>query len=97
MMRVAVSGVLLAALAASGCVSVTAPREINVQGSAPRRVDTSRVPPTRDHQEARARLAEAYDRLDYLENKVKRLETENERLENERDHWEERYEAATSD
>ncbi len=76
---------------AVGCVSVKAPEKI-VIGDSPgsRPVDTSRVPPTRDHAEARQRLAEAYQRIEYLESRNRKLEQDNQRLRRERDEAEER-------
>jgi hypothetical protein len=67
-----------------GCVNVKAPERISVNDR-PRRVDSSHVPPTRSHEEARQLLAEAYERNRYLEEKVARLERENDELEEERD------------
>ncbi len=83
-----------------GCLSVKAPDEINIGSSRPGRrpIDTRRVPPTRTHEEARQKLAQAYDRIHYLEGEVRSLkkdlddlEDDLEDMEEERDEWEEKY------
>ncbi|MHC4799784.1 MAG: hypothetical protein ACYTF1_24380, partial [Planctomycetota bacterium] len=40
----------------AGCVSVKAPERISI-GDHPRRIDSTRVPPTQSHEEARQLLA----------------------------------------
>ena len=77
----------------AGCVSVKAPESISV-GDHPRRIDSSRVPPTQSHEEARQLLGEAYERNRYLEAKVTELEREKEELEDERDEYKRQYEKA---
>ena len=77
----------------AGCVSVKAPEKISI-GDRPRRIDSSRVPPTRSHEETRQRLEEAYERNRYLEAKVAELEEEIEELEEERDEYKRRYKNA---
>ena len=77
----------------AGCINVTAPERITV-GSHPRRIDSSRVPPTRSHNEARQRLAEAYARNRYLEAKVANLKRDKEELKEERDDYKRRYKHA---
>lgn len=85
--------VFCGAMPISGCVSVKAPDEFYVANQgAPKRVDSSRVPPTSTHEEARRLLTEAYERNQYLEMKVGKLEQENRKLEAERDDYEERFE-----
>lgn len=91
--------VALAALFASttllaGCVSVKAPETITV-GNHPARIDSSSVPPTRSHEEARQLLAAAYERNRYLEAKVAKLERDKEELKEERDEYKRRYKDAT--
>ena len=78
----------------AGCVSVKAPESISV-GDHPRRIDSSRVPPTQSHEEARRLLGEAYERNRYLEAKVAELEREKEELKEERDEYKRRYKDAT--
>ena len=56
---------------AAGCISVKAPERINIGGSPP--VDSSRVPPTANHEEARRELAKAYQRIQELERENARL------------------------
>ena len=76
----------------AGCLNVRAPAEVNVDaGNRPRRIDSSRVPSTRNHEEARHRLAEAYERNRYLERKVEKLEKKNHKLKEERDEYKRRY------
>lgn len=74
-----------------GCVNVKAPERISVN-ERPARVDSSSVPPTRSHEEARQLLAEAYERNRYLEGKVERLERDKEELKRERDEYKRRAE-----
>ena len=81
----------LLAVLVTGCVSIKAPENISV-GDRPREIDSSRVPATRSHEEARQRLAEAYERNRYLEAKVDELEREKDELEDERDDYKRRYE-----
>ena len=78
----------------AGCVSVKAPEKISI-GDHPHRVDSTRVPRTRSHEEARQRLAEAHERIHYLEAKVTRLERDKEKLKTERDEYKRRYKSAT--
>ena len=57
-------------LTSSGaCVNARAPEHIYIGGSGPaaQDVDSSRVPATRTHEEARAELVKAYDQIRYLE------------------------------
>jgi hypothetical protein len=77
----------------AGCVSVKAPETISV-GDHPRKIDSSRVPPTRSHEEARQLLGEAYERNRYLEAKVAKLEREKDELKEERDEYKRRYKGA---
>jgi hypothetical protein len=65
-----------------GCVNVKAPEEINIGGGGRGRepIDTSRVPPNMSPEEARQKLAEAYDRINYLEGKVRGLEKDKREL-----------------
>ncbi len=76
----------------AGCVNVKAPEQINV-GSRPGRqpIDTRHVPPTRSHQEARQKLAEAYDRISYLQAKNEDLEEDKRDLKKERDEYKRKY------
>jgi predicted RNase H-like nuclease (RuvC/YqgF family) len=88
-MTVALLGIMLGS---AGCLSVQGPEEINVSaGNRPRRIESSHVPTTRSHEEARRRLAEAYERNQYLEHKVEKLERENRELKNERDEYKRKY------
>lgn len=79
----------LCVMVLSGCVSVKAPERINVNDR-PARVDSSRVPPTSSHEEARQLLADAYERNRYLEGKVERLERDKDELKRERDDYKRR-------
>lgn len=81
---------MLAGLA--GCVNVQAPERIEV-GSSPGRepIDTSRVPPTGSHEEARRKIAEAYQRIDYLDRKVRDLKEDKEKYKDERDEYKDKY------
>jgi TolA-binding protein len=85
--RVFVIGLVSLVALAAGCISVGAPPEISVNTDVGRRehVDTSSVPPTRDHEEARQRLAEAYSEIRSLRSKVDKLERDKKDLKRERD------------
>jgi hypothetical protein len=79
--------------AASGCVSVKAPKEINIGSSSPpEKVDSSRVPDTRNHEEARDELRKAYRYVRYLEEEVEQLEDKAKKYKRERDRCEDRLE-----
>jgi len=77
-----------------GCVNVKAPERIDVGGGGPGRepIDTSRVPPTASHEEARQRLGEAYERIRYLEGKVHGLEEDKRDLKREKEEYKKKYE-----
>ncbi len=67
------AAVVMCLPALAGCVNVKAPENIQVGGrSEP--VDASKVPPTRDHAEARQKLAEAYAEIRHLQEEVRDLE-----------------------
>lgn len=88
-MMVALLGIMLGGV---GCLNVQGPDEINVDvGHRPKRIDSSHVPPTRNHEEARQRLAEAHERNRYLEHKVEKLEKKNRKLKEERDEYKRKY------
>lgn len=81
-----------AVFAFSGCLHVSAPDEINLSaGTSPRRVDNRRVPTTKNHEEARQKLAEAYGRNRYLERRVEELEDEVRELEEEKEEYKRKY------
>ncbi|MEP0848488.1 MAG: hypothetical protein HRF50_16905 [Phycisphaerae bacterium] len=70
----ACAGLLLVMGAIGGCVSVKAPERIEIGGRArPEPVDSSRVPDTATHDEARRELAKAYQNIQYLERENARL------------------------
>ncbi|MBN2560890.1 MAG: hypothetical protein JXQ75_08170 [Phycisphaerae bacterium] len=80
----------------AGCINVKAPENVTV-GGAPRGrqpIDTSRLPPTRSHEEARQKLAEAYERIGYLEDKVRDLEEDKDKLKDKCDEYKRKYERA---
>ena len=98
MLRIRLPAASLAALftltvLSAGCVSVKAPESINVNNR-PSRIDSSRVPKTRSHEEARQLLAEAYERNRYLESKVDKLERDKDELKEERDEYKRKYKRA---
>lgn len=72
---------------AAGCLSVGTPREITVNTEVGRRehVDASSVPPTKDHEEARQKLAEAYTEIRSLRADAAKLERDKKDLKRERD------------
>jgi predicted RNase H-like nuclease (RuvC/YqgF family) len=77
---------LLAPLSA-GCLNVQTPREISVNTDVGtrERVDTSSVPPTASHEEARQKLANAYAEIRSLRSDVASLERDKKDLKRERD------------
>jgi hypothetical protein len=85
------SAFLVLGVLSAGCVSVKAPKNITI-GDHPNKVDSSHVPPTHSHEEARQLLGEAYERNRYLETKVDRLERDKDELERERDEYKRKYE-----
>lgn len=99
--------VCFAVALASGCVNVRAPENIQIgSGPHPADVDSSRVPKTRTHDQARAELVKAYQQIRYLEHErdrckdkledaredAKEYEDKYERLEDEHDRLEDQYE-----
>lgn len=59
----------------AGCLSVKAPERIEIGNSSrPEPVDTSRIPPTSSHEQARQELAKAYQNIQYLERENQRLD-----------------------
>ena len=92
-MRAARGLLLLAAgllWATAGCVSVKAPENIEIGGgSRPQPVDSSRIPETASHQEARRELRRAYANLRYLEHENERLAAKADKYKRQRDECEE--------
>ncbi|HVP09931.1 MAG TPA: hypothetical protein VMV94_01950 [Phycisphaerae bacterium] len=85
------AGVVAAAFILSGCVNVKAPEQINVGTGPHHPVDASQVPPTKTHEEARQKLAEAYAEIRYLQSKVADLEKDKKELKAQREEWEKKY------
>ena len=87
--RISIVSFVSVSLFAAGCISVGTPREISVNTDVGGRehVDTSSVPPTRDHEEARQRLAESYAEIRSLRSKVDKLERDKRDLKRERDEY----------
>ncbi len=83
--------IALAVLSLAGCVSVKAPERISFNEPPPR-VDSNRIPDTRDHAHARQLLADAYARNQYLEREVADLREDVDELEREHDACAKRYE-----
>lgn len=80
-----------ALLGLAGCV--TAPEKIEVSvdgGRRPPPVDSSRVPATASHEEARHELAKAYENIRYLEEENRRLEEKARKYKREREDCEKR-------
>jgi hypothetical protein len=76
---------LAAVVCSSGCLEVRAPESIQIgSGPPPQRIDSSQVPPTSTHEEARAELVKAYRQIRYLEG-------ENARLRESRDKYKRKY------
>ena len=75
----------------AGCVNIKAPDSIRIGNTSRTRLDAAHVPATHDHEEARLRLGEAYDRIRYLERKVKDLKEDKRELKRERDACRKKY------
>jgi predicted RNase H-like nuclease (RuvC/YqgF family) len=72
----------------TGCVSVKAPREVNVGTSErPQRLDSTRIPHTASHEEARAELRKAYAYVQWLEKENAELEDDKDEYKRERDKY----------
>lgn len=72
----------------TGCVNVTAPEKIEMGGRAePEPVDSSRIPPTASHEEARQELEKAYRYVQHLERDNERWEEKAQRYKRERDKY----------
>ncbi len=87
----AVAACFAVGIGLAGCVNIDAP-DISVGSSSGRRpIDASRVPPTKSHDEARQKLAESYERIRYLEAKIRDLEEDKEKLKDKRDEYKRKY------
>ena len=81
-----------------GCVSVTAPERITVGGgSRAEPVDSSRVPDTNSHEEARAELGKAYRYIRDLERQNAHVDRKAKKYKRERDECEDRLEKYEDD
>jgi predicted RNase H-like nuclease (RuvC/YqgF family) len=84
------------AVGVAGCVSVKAPKEINVGGGA-EPVDSGHVPHTDSHSEARHELKKAYAYIRDLEREREELRAKAQRYKRERDECEDRLERYEDD
>jgi len=76
--------------ASAGCVSVKAPEKIEIGGGRPEPVDSTRIPETSSHEQAREELRRAYENLQYLERENERLREKAEKYKRERDQYKDR-------
>jgi hypothetical protein len=77
--------------ALTGCLNVRAPDvQINMRPP-PEQIDSSRVPPTATHQEARAELVKAYKHIRYLEQHNARLRDKAADAREKRDEYKRKY------
>lgn len=81
----------------TGCVSVKAPERVTVNAGGPEPVDSSRLPATNSHAEAREELRKAYANLQHLERVSDRLDQKLEKCKRELDRCEERLERYEDD
>ncbi|MFH1747731.1 MAG: hypothetical protein ABIG44_11905 [Planctomycetota bacterium] len=103
MCLVLVAGGLLWAMV--GCVSVTAPEKIEMGGRAqPEPVDSSQIPPTASHEEARQELTKAYRWVKHVErenedlrDKADEYKRERDKYKKERDRYKDRLEKYEDD
>ncbi len=77
--------------AVNGCIQARAPESI-VIGAPRERVDSSRTPQTRSHDEAQAELDKAYRHIRYLEQENQRLRHKYEEAKRDKDDYKHRYE-----
>ncbi len=86
-------GVCLAAAITAGCLSVRAPENIQI-GSGPRSadVDSSTIPQTRTHEQAKAELVKAYQQIRYLEHQNDRCKDKLEDARERAEEYEDKYE-----
>ena len=76
----------------TGCLSIKAPERIEVGNSSrPEPVDSSRIPPTTSHEQARQELAKAYQNIQYLERENQRLDRKAADYKRERDECRKRH------
>jgi hypothetical protein len=67
--------VLMLSISFSGCANITLPEKIEVgHGGGSQKVDSSRVPQTRNHEECRQELIKAYAYIRNLERRNQKLE-----------------------
>ncbi|HUU86013.1 MAG TPA: hypothetical protein VM243_21155 [Phycisphaerae bacterium] len=78
-------------LAPVGCVQLRAPDVQVNMGPGPEDVDSSRVPPTATHEEARIELTKAYRHIHYLEYQNTRLQEKYEKAREEREEYKDKY------
>jgi hypothetical protein len=82
-MRNFVVGLVMTALIVSfaGCATINVPDKIDIgSGGGSQKVDSSRVPETRNHEECRAELIRAYGYIRNLERKNAKLEKDKSEL-----------------
>jgi len=85
------SGVI-ACIWACGCVQVRAPERIQIGSDPPpEHIESTRIPPTASHEEARAELRKAYRQIAYLEHENDRLREKLDECEDHREALEDRY------
>ena len=80
----------------SGCVSVKAPREVTIGGHV-NYVDSSSVPETASHEEARAELRKAYAYIRELKDDKAEYKRERDEYKKERDRYKDRIEEYEDD
>jgi hypothetical protein len=81
----------------TGCLSVSAPKEINVGSSKPYPVDSGRVPQPQTLGEAQDIIDRAYANLQYYEEELGRCERKAKEYKRERDRCEDRLERYEDD
>jgi hypothetical protein len=74
----------------AGCLNVRMPEKVEVGTAQPEPVDSSRIPETATHEEARAELRKAYENIQYLEHENQRLHDKADKYKRERDQYKDR-------
>jgi len=80
-----------------GCVNVKAPESVDLRVGDSEPVDSSAIPETHSHEEARAELRRAYGRIQHLERENAALERKAARYKSERDECKDRLEKYEDD
>jgi len=95
MKRTLVAGIVVAGIAVvvldGGCVNVKAPEQISVGNGGSSKIDSTRIPPTANHEEAKRELRRAYYEINRLKKEIEDLEEDKDELKAEREEYKRKY------